>query len=1824
MKNIFLVILIFSVTYGQNSSIIFEDNFDYSEETQFLENWNIYNNNDDGWGLSNNIWGLIIPSSRINIDGVEYLVYDNEPAEYLEELWIFPFSATGIVYCAGEKLTVKEIIEYGGKKYRIPEYEDKQSTLLHSKSIDITGYNNLLLQFDLNIPDLDLPNLGINHTDYLKVSIKSSSTDWEELSLIERLTDGWETISLPIDNIPLGNNIFIEFWFISDWASKKEGVYIDNVKLTGEGGGFIDVYKPESGDVFYEGDDIFVHWNSNINGNVKIELDQEFNNQHTYYTLNEKTENDQNEWVTIPPLERWGDWFRIVVSSINNNTILGKSEKFTINPTWQPDITIVEPKTADILGLGNNIPIEWTSYDIGDKVKITLNKGSQFNREISQSTENDGFFDWQIPMELIEANDYSLKIQDISSNTSDETGFFTIKNIEYINVQFPHNYYDIRIGQTYQINWTDNIDDNVDIYVVNDGYSRLIESNVVNDGSYDWTVQGYLSPSSENTIKIVSRGNSNTVGISDNFEISEAYYIKTIRPVSNEQWFKGITKKISWDTNISDGNISIYLIKNNETVSSIFVNLEVNMKYFFWDIPESLINGNDYQIKIIHGELNVTELSPKFEIKGPGLSGNLFGETIIKKNVELLGHLSISQGAVLLIENDVTVNMNNYNINIYSNSGGENGFLKASGAQFKGTYTYDNFIETKNTSSIFEAINCTFNNVALKTNGRSTLKNSEFSNVEYPIYFLSVYQSPTIENINFGANVIYPGIKISGIIKTSLTLLNYGVPYYGGLDVQSGATLTFQDNIQFYFLNDNIMVGGTNTYGHFIAHNAKFYSQNTVVKDIVVIGKNSTAEIKNSEFNKVEFVSNNGSQFTLSSSSFDNVDEPIRIDDYAGSPVISGITFGSGVVNKGIFLGGTITEDNTIKDYGYDYFGSFDIQADVKIPNGIKLKLIRPGSTPPNIGINYNGKLTIGNGSEVDLGNGFIYIGVNTSGDENDYGHLVADGVKFYTTSTSTNRYLFLNYKNSTVEIKNSEFNKVEFQINNNVSNSLSLISNSIFNNLNSFSIKNLSDVYFNAKNNYWGHSSGPYHSTLNPNGQGSEIIGNVLFDPWLESSPVSSNPIIVVTPQNLLISELSSPINTNPISKGNIVEGNNAKINKNKNGIEITSKINRNSQKGEKTLGEESEANSILIKGIGNNYISSELLENQFEVKNIGTADLKINEIIPTQNWLSTDFDSPIILTPDQSKIITVQVTWDELIESSNGLLTVKSTDTNNPEVQVNVTANPIIEYHISGKVVSSDNSGLSGVTLNFSNNGGSVVTDDNGNYSNSVSRGWSGLVTPSKDGYTFNPPNKEYTNVTSNASNQDFIGEIIQCAPNWSLVENLQYNMSMILLLKKQNELLSNSNFKVGAFVNNECRGIASPITNSDYRVFLTVGSNVTEGEEIILKIWDPINCSEIQYNESYTFQNGAEIGSYDSPEIIEIGLSSSEYNLNTGFTWLSFNLIKEDMTLNNYLQGIEFENNDRIIAQNSFAVFNNGQWFGSLSSIDLSKMYILKLSNPKSFIIQGTPVNLSNEQISLGQGYTWLGYFPLETIPINQALSSLQPLPSNNDRLIAQNSFSTFVVSANSWIGSLTNLTPQSGYKIKLSNASLLNYAGVLNSSKQNKLIENQSIASHELNEQKYQFNMNLILKLNDSSVKEDSTSGIIKAYYQDELRGIASQQNNNEGIYFLSIGSNQQNGEKIKLFYQKGDNEEIQLDSEFLFNDLELIGSINEPLEIKVPLKLKNSSVISFKKDLKPNVNKLIWKLDGESKSNFFVVKDDLKHVHLLIEDSTNYRKLTVLD
>ncbi|MDH4257646.1 MAG: hypothetical protein OEV50_02460, partial [Candidatus Aminicenantes bacterium] len=80
-----------------------------------------------------------------------------------------------------------------------------------------------------------------------------------------------------------------------------------------------------------------------------------------------------------------------------------------------------------------------------------------------------------------------------------------------------------------------------------------------------------------------------------------------------------------------------------------------------------------------------------------------------------------------------------------------------------------------------------------------------------------------------------------------------------------------------------------------------------------------------------------------------------------------------------------------------------------------------------------------------------------------------------------------------------------------------------------------------------------------------------------------------------------------------------------------------------------------------------------------------------------------------------------------------------------------------ISGAVRTEGGEGINGVTIAFSNNGGAATSGLDGSYSRTIIEGWSGTATPSKAGYDFTPPSRDYTNLISDQTDQDYTGTVI-----------------------------------------------------------------------------------------------------------------------------------------------------------------------------------------------------------------------------------------------------------------------------------------------------------------------------------------------------------------------------------------------------------------------------------------------------------------------------------
>src|SRR3974390_1771258 len=88
----------------------------------------------------------------------------------------------------------------------------------------------------------------------------------------------------------------------------------------------------------------------------------------------------------------------------------------------------------------------------------------------------------------------------------------------------------------------------------------------------------------------------------------------------------------------------------------------------------------------------------------------------------------------------------------------------------------------------------------------------------------------------------------------------------------------------------------------------------------------------------------------------------------------------------------------------------------------------------------------------------------------------------------------------------------------------------------------------------------------------------------------------------------------------------------------------------------------------------------------------------------------------------------------------------------------------------------------------------------------------------------------------------------------------------------------------------------------------------------------------------------------------------------------------------------------------------------------MYQVKLNADDSIEVIGYKLNLFQNKIPIAKGWNWISYQPQTGYEINYALSQLNS--TNGDIIKNQSAYAVFV-NGMGWVGSLTFLSPESGY-------------------------------------------------------------------------------------------------------------------------------------------------------------------------------------------------------
>jgi hypothetical protein len=180
----------------------------------------------------------------------------------------------------------------------------------------------------------------------------------------------------------------------------------------------------------------------------------------------------------------------------------------------------------------------------------------------------------------------------------------------------------------------------------------------------------------------------------------------------------------------------------------------------------------------------------------------------------------------------------------------------------------------------------------------------------------------------------------------------------------------------------------------------------------------------------------------------------------------------------------------------------------------------------------------------------------------------------------------------------------------------------------------------------------------------------------------------------------------------------------------------------------------TVLSVSPANQSVTKDAGTTTFSVSNTGTGTMPWTAAVTTGgSWLSITSGA----SGSNAGTIACSFTANTDTSPRTGTIRVTASGATGSPKDVTVTQASSAKQVISGTVKTGAGTAISGVTITFSNGGGTAATDAAGNYSISVPDKYSGTATPAKTGYTFTPASKTYTNVTASQTGQNYVGTVL-----------------------------------------------------------------------------------------------------------------------------------------------------------------------------------------------------------------------------------------------------------------------------------------------------------------------------------------------------------------------------------------------------------------------------------------------------------------------------------
>ena len=374
----------------------------------------------------------------------------------------------------------------------------------------------------------------------------------------------------------------------------------------------------------------------------------------------------------------------------------------------------------------------------------------------------------------------------------------------------------------------------------------------------------------------------------------------------------------------------------------------------------------------------------------------------------------------------------------------------------------------------------------------------------------------------------------------------------------------------------------------------------------------------------------------------------------------------------------------------------------------------------------------------------------------------------------------------------------------------------------------------------------------------------------------------------------------------------------------------------------------------------------------------------------------------------------------------------------------------------------------------------------------------------------------------------------PDWK-VDPTKYDHGMTIIgqVYVNGILMENEESMVAAFIGNECRGVASPakVRGAAY-VTLNVYGNDTKTKDkdkaVTFRIWDA--SKGVAYTDAQlvvagsavavTFKQDQMMGNFDQPAIwTKTDHVEQLIPIHENWNWIAFGVEPQSPYLDHVFS--DYANWMLLIkTRDVFSDYNGAEWNGTLVPA-VNTMYKLKVDRLPTttselntqFSVSGRQLPLREMPVSLHKGWNWIGYTPLVTMAVGEALAGANPQKGD----IVKSQTGVSIYGNGSWEGSLQAMESGHGYMYYSTSDEEKSFvypvvaSGLSRNAAPRRILGNELSVFTPVDKHLYPNNMTMVIQLRDAASVIDTAE--VAAFVGDECRGAARCSSN--GLYYLVI-------------------------------------------------------------------------------------------------------------